>query len=79
MPLRVYKSTGKISVPWLYRELVSVQHNVKSDLLSLAAIKPPQTTITSLWPKELRILGHDTKGSCTIQVTKDLSFSIADS
>lgn len=56
--------------------LVSVQHNVKSEPLSLAAIKPPQTTITSLWPRERRILGHDRKSSCTIQVTEILFFSL---
>lgn len=50
---------------------------MKSDPLSLPAIKPPQTTITSLWPKETRILGHDTKATCTIQVTEVLFFNAA--
>lgn len=56
----------------LYRESSGfywTQCEIRSPL-SLRTIKPLHTTNTSLWPKEHRILGHNTKRASPLQMTE---------
>lgn len=55
-------------VGWKYRETSWFLFSTMWNQTPLHTIKPPQTTISSLWPKDCRILGHGTKDTCTIQV-----------